>query len=93
MALSIIQVAMHIIMSSENVSSCIGFTVVVAHNGYAFGYQVLLSNMERHEVDLSWFESHNVEFADSLHYLREVSSRTPRMYVKNDDMCIIIMCM
>lgn len=47
-------------------------TVLVAHNGYSFDYRIMLAEMERHKVDNRWFELHNVHFADSLHYLRQV---------------------
>ena len=49
----------------QNYIVILEFTVLVAHNGYPFDYRVILSNMARHEVDLSWFKRHNVKFADS----------------------------
>ena len=48
-------------------------TVLVAHNGHSFDYRILLSLIEKHKLDGSWFEKHNVKFVDSLQYLRQVS--------------------
>ena len=47
--------------------------VLVAHNGFAFDFPILLAEVERHpELDLFNFRTGNVHFSDTLPLLRKV---------------------
>ena len=49
-------------------------TVLVAHNGFAYDFPLLLAEIERRPKHLSMqeFVNHNVHFADILPHVRQV---------------------
>jgi len=47
--------------------------VLVAHNGFAFDFPILLAEVERRvELQLTLFRSANIHFSDTLPLLRKV---------------------
>ena len=48
--------------------------VLVAHNGFAFDFPILLAEVERRPnvLEVSAFEDGNIHFSDSLPLLRKV---------------------
>ena len=50
------------------------FSVLCAHYGYQFDFLILLSSMERSGLHHSVLTQHNVHFADSLLFCKEVGS-------------------
>ena len=64
-----------------NNSCCLYITIIVstlvlvAHNGFAFDFPILLAEVERHpELDLFNFQTGNVHFSDTLPLLRKVAT-------------------
>ena len=53
---------------------CSFSAVLVAHNGFAFDFPLLLAEIERGQLNTS-FHDHNISFADSLIGLRQVRCR------------------
>lgn len=51
------------------------YAVLVAHNGYAFDFPILLAEVERRPTQLAIanMEARNVHFCDTLPFLRKVS--------------------
>lgn len=57
-----------------SVIDSLSFSVLVAHNGFAFDYPILLAEVERRPRALSFttFEDHNIHFSDTLPLLKKV---------------------
>ena len=61
------------------IAATVLFSVLVAHNGYQYDFPILLAEIERSDkAELTnWLITHNIRFADTLHYLKQVNtSRT-----------------
>ena len=59
------------------------FSVLVAHNGYQYDFPILLAEIERSDKPelTNWLITHNIWFADTLHYLKQVNtSRTLHLH-------------
>ncbi len=52
---------------------CLCLLVLVAHNGFAFDFPILLAEVEQKaELQLTLFQSANMHFSDTLPLLRKV---------------------
>lgn len=60
-------------MNKNYITMFFFFSVLCAHHGYQFDFLILLSNMERSGMYHSILSQHNIHFADSLLFCREVS--------------------
>lgn len=63
-----------LIIQSYSTDYMNNFTVLVAHNGFAFDFPILLAEVERRPMELSIksFEANRIHFCDTLPCLRKV---------------------
>ena len=50
--------------------------VLVAHNGYAFDFPLLLSEIERRPTTLTFSALETIQFSDTLPFLQQVGLKT-----------------
>lgn len=62
----------HLELARNNQFNVLVFVVLCAHNGYGFDFKILLSNMKRYGLKDSVLQKHNLHFADTFHFCKQV---------------------